>query len=226
MGTASRTFLGAIFLALATVSTASAGDEDRRFLKFPNGNATTTYDLNTVQIIQPGRFTIVSTTMNSPDVMKFELGALDTLQTYCAHADGKYPAPENVLTLGPPDMPVQSIDVGSNPTSHAKRILWFYPYKKLAVSMGHGLLEQAMTILSCNLGSEKEDRSYFWQARAMITDGSQQKYLYDCKRGLMGFFLDDKKDALTDFVPKGTRAFEQYLSVCRAVTHEAPYVPN
>jgi hypothetical protein len=57
-----------IFLALAAVSTASAGDEDRRFIEFPGGIDTTTYDLNTVQIIQPGRFTIVSAAIDSPDL--------------------------------------------------------------------------------------------------------------------------------------------------------------
>ena len=87
-------------------------------------------------------------------------------------------------------------------------------------------LEQTFEVLSCNLGSEAEDRSYFRKAMARITDGSRLKHLFDCRRGLMGFFLDDNKDALTGFVPKGTQAFEQYLSVCRAVTHEAPYVPN
>jgi hypothetical protein len=127
--------------------------------------------------------------------------------------------------LGPPDMPVKSIDVGSNPTNLAKRILWFYPYRRLAVSMEQGL-EQTFEVLSCNLGSEAEDRSYFRKAMARITDGSRLKHLFDCRRGLMGFFLDDNKDALTGFVPKGTQAFEQYLSVCRAVTHEAPYAPN
>jgi hypothetical protein len=223
--TASRTLLGMIFLALAAVSTARAGDEDRRFLEFTGGGDTTTYDLNTVQIIQPGRFTIVSATIDIPDLMRFKLKVLDTLQTYCTRADGQYPPPADLLMLGPPDMPVKSIDVGSNPTNLVKRILWFYPYRRLAVSMEQGL-EQTFEILSCNLGSEAEDRSYFRKAMAVITDGSRLKHLFDCRRGLMGFFLDDNKDALTGFVPKGTQAFEQYLSVCRAVTHEAPYVPN
>ena len=203
-----------------------AGDQDNRFVEFqfPGGNDTTTYDLNTVQIIQPGRFTIVSTAIDNPDVMKFKLNVLDILRTYCARADGKYPAPENIFTLGPPDMPVQSIDVGSNPTNLAKRILWSYPYRRLAVSMDHGL-EQTFDILSCKQKSGKEDMSS-WN---MITNGTRQKILFDCKRGVMGFFfLDEKTEqpTLTGIVPKGTQVFEQYLSVCRAVTHEAPYMPE
>jgi hypothetical protein len=199
-----------------------AGDKDGRFLEFQLENGTQTYDLNTVQMIQPSRFAIISTTINNRDVMKFELDALDILRTYCARADGKYPAPANVFTLGPPDMPVQNIDVASNPTNLAKRILWYYPYKRLAVPG----LGQTLTVLSCNLASETEDLSYFWKAKAMITDGTRQKSLFDCKRGLMGFYLYDKEGALTDFVPKGTQAFEEYRSVCRAVTHEAPYLPE
>lgn len=224
MGTASWTLLGTIFLTLAAVGTASAGDQDRRFLEFSGDVDTTTYDLNTVQIIQPGRFTIISATIDNPDLIRFKLKVLDTLQTYCTRADGLYPPPADLFTLGPPDMPVKSIDVGSNPTNLVKRILWFYPYRKLAVSMEQGL-DQTFEVLSCNLGSEGEDRSYFWKARGMITDGSRLKFLFDCRRGLMGFSLDGNKDALTDSVPKGTQAFEIYLSVCRAVTHEAPYVP-
>jgi hypothetical protein len=201
-----------------------AGDQETRFLEFPGGNDTTTYDLNTVQLIQPGRFTIVSTAIDNPDVMKFKLNVLDTLRTYCARADGKYPAPANIFTLGPPDMPVQSIDVGSNPTNFAKRILWFYPYRRLAVSMDHGL-EQTFDVLSCKQGSEKEDMAS-WN---MITNGTRQKILFDCKRGVTGyFFLDEKNEqpTLTGIVPKGTQVFEEYLSVCRAVTHEAPYLPE
>jgi hypothetical protein len=201
-----------------------AGDQETRFLEFPGGNDTTTYDLNTVQLIQPGRFTIVSTAIDNPDVMKFKLNVLDTLRTYCARADGKYPAPANIFTLGPPDMPVQSIDVGSNPTNLAKRILWFYPYRRLAVSMDRGL-EQTFDVLSCKQGSEKEDMAS-WN---MITNGTRQKILFDCKRGVTGyFFLHEKNEqpTLTGIVPKGTQVFEEYLSVCRAVTHEAPYLPE
>jgi hypothetical protein len=61
-------------------------DQDKRFLEFPNKKDTVTYDLNTVQIIQPGKFTVIETTIRNPDVIKFELKVLDTLRTYCARA--------------------------------------------------------------------------------------------------------------------------------------------
>jgi len=200
-----------------------AGDQEKRFLEFPSDENTTTYDLNTVQVIQPGKFTITTTTINNPDVLKFEMGALDTLRTYCTRADGKYPAPADVFTLGPPDMPVQSIDVASNPTNSVKRIAWYYPYKRLAVGRGQDAV-QTLTVLDCG-SSEREGLSYFWKAMALITDGTRQRSKLDCKRGLMGFFLDDKEDAFMTFVPKGTQAFQQYQSVCQAVMHEAPYLP-
>jgi len=96
-----------------------AGDQEKRFLEFPTDYNTTTFDLNTVQIVQPGKFTITSTTIHDPDVMKLELKALAILRTYCARADGEYPAPSDVFTLGPPDMPVELIVVKSGQVTAA-----------------------------------------------------------------------------------------------------------
>jgi hypothetical protein len=188
---------------------------DRRFLELPAfGRATTTFDLGTVQIIQPGRFTIIETTIDDPDVMKFKLKVLDTLRSYCARPEGKYPVPPDVFTLGPPDMPVKNIEVKHNHLK-LKLVYWSYPYKVLA-AFSPGFLG-----ISC-VGSE------YGVFRAQITNGIRTKHLYDCKRGLEGFVLDenDTTKAVTGFVRKGTYAFEYYLSVCRAVTHEDPYVPK
>ena len=46
-----------------------------RFLESSGSGDTTTFDLNTVQKMQPGRFTIISTSIDEPDVMKFRLKA-------------------------------------------------------------------------------------------------------------------------------------------------------
>jgi hypothetical protein len=115
-----------------------AGDQGGRFLEFqyPGGKDTKTYDLNTMQIIQPGRFTIVSTTIDNPDVMRFELKVLDTLRSRGARPEGKYPAPADLLTLGPPNMPVQNIEVRSTTlygSSRSKLVEWQYPYTRLAL---------------------------------------------------------------------------------------------
>ena len=45
-----------------------------------------TYDLDTVQVVQPGRFAVIETTIDNPDVMRFELKVLGTLRPYCARA--------------------------------------------------------------------------------------------------------------------------------------------
>jgi hypothetical protein len=195
-----------------------AGDQEKRFLEFPTGKDTTTYDLSTVHMIQPGRFTIISITIDNPDVMKLELKVLVTLRTYCARAAGEYPAPPDLFTLGPPDMPVKNIRV-KDVERDFKVITWPYPYQRL---------EQTYGFLDCKRGSLTEDE-LFSEFRTGIMSGLRTKTLYDCKRGLWGNFVDkfdDPAKAITGFVPKGTRAFDEYLSVCRAVTHEAPYVPE
>jgi hypothetical protein len=214
-----------------------AGDQEKRFLEFPNGRDTTTFDLNTVQIVQPGKFTIMSTTINNPDVMKLELKALATLRTYCGRADGEYPAPSDVFTLGPPDMPVERIEVKSGQHKSGDKIYqtkhasWSFPYVRLALNTGRGQdggLEQYPSSFHCKNIFNTEDEAY-WESRALIMNGIQSKHLYDCKRGLEGDFAGRQDDpttkAFTHFMSNGSIAFNFYRSVCQAVTHEAPYVP-
>lgn len=59
--------------------TTLAGATDNRFIEFSGWFGDTesqTYDLDTVQFILPERFSIESTTIGSPDVIRFELKAL------------------------------------------------------------------------------------------------------------------------------------------------------
>jgi hypothetical protein len=185
----------------------SAGQAGR-FLEFPGSGDTTTFDLNTVQKMQPGRFTIISTSIDEPDVMKFRLKALDVVRSYCAFGDGKYPAPADLLTLGSPDKSVENIEVKN------KFVQWSYPYEGVP---GGGV------ILACDRPAD------YTEARSLIINGTRTKYLYDCKRGLYGAFLhqnDDPTKAMTAFPPKGSIAFKYYLSACQAVTHEAAYMPQ
>jgi len=147
-----------------------ARDQEKRFLEFPNDKDTVTFDLNTVQIIQPGRFTIIDTTIDNPDVMRFELKVLATLRTYCARAVGQYPAPAELLMFGPPDMPVKNIDVTINQTPPViKRILWHYPYKRLQRYAG---------ILDCRYGNRTEQDLYS-EAWSLITNGLRSKDIFD-----------------------------------------------
>jgi hypothetical protein len=66
-----------------------AGDQENRFLEIPGKAHTLTFDLDTVQFISPGRFTIMSTEIDNPDVMKFELKTLSTLSSYCSGVRSK-----------------------------------------------------------------------------------------------------------------------------------------
>jgi hypothetical protein len=62
---------------------------------------------------------------------------------------------------------------------------------------------------------------------ARIANGTPSRVLYDCKQGLWGDLAnedDDPTKAQTLHVQKGTRAFANYLSMCRTVTNEEPYV--
>jgi hypothetical protein len=198
---------------LITCCPSGARDQEKRFLEFPNDTDTVTVDLNTVQIIQPGRFTVIETTIDNPDMMRFELKVLATLRTYCARAVGQYPAPTDLLMLGPPDMPVKNIEVSR------KMVVWYYPYKRLQGGAGG---------LDCRSGNRTEQDLYS-EAWDVITKGIRVKRLYDCKRGLSGRTIhedDDPTTAIVGPVPLQTLAFEYYQSVCRAVTHEAPYEPK
>jgi hypothetical protein len=179
-----------------------------RFLEFPGSGDTTTFDLNTVQKMQPGRFTIIGTSIDEPDVKKFRLKALDVVRSYCAFADGKYPAASDLLTLGSPDKSVENIEVKN------KFVQWPYPYEGVP---GGGVM------LACDRPAD------YTEARNSISNGTRTKYLYDCKRGLYGAFLhqnDDPIKAMTAIPPKGSVALKYYLSACQAVTHEAAYIPN
>ena len=124
-----------------------AGDQEKRFLEFPSGIDTTTFDLTTVQMVQPGRFTIISTTIDDLDVMKFELTVLDTLRAYCTRPDGKYPAPAKLLALGPPDMPIKSIEVRNQ--NQTRTVEWDYPYKRLAIETTAGIMERPFLPVFC-----------------------------------------------------------------------------
>ena len=209
-----------------------AGDQDKRFLEFSNNKDTVTYDLNTVQIIQPGKFTIIQTSVDNPDVMKLELKVLDTLRTYCARPDGQYPAPADLLTLGPPDLPVENIEVKSDQIENAgqkypiKRILWSYPYARLGFHTRNGLQKEP-GFFDCGFRSKTESQMYS-EMRGGYMNGTSSREVFDCKRGLFGFhwYEDDPAKTYMLVLQPDTRAFEFYWSLCKAVTHEEPYEPK
>lgn len=205
-----------IALVCSVVTNAWTAEPSPRFLEFPDWDSITTFDLSTAQMIQPGRFSITSTTIDNPDVMEFELKALNILRTYCARPVGRYPAPADLFTLGPPDMPVKQIEVSR--AADGKTLFWYYPYKKL----GDGT---RMSFLICQ--GSKTEAHYFLERRAEITNGSQWRELFDCKRGLRGTFFhsnDDPSKVITRFVKPNTVGETQYVRVCVALMNEMPYL--
>jgi hypothetical protein len=216
-------------LNLLPATSAHPQDMQNSFVEFKNEKQTTTYDLRTVEVIQPGKFVIVETVVDAPDVMRFELKVLGTLRSQCARPVGSYPAPAEVFTLGPPDMPVKEIEVkllspeaGTN--YRYKIASWWLPYFKTMVGTGAGYESYR-----CNPPNHTETEEYR-EHRNVILNGIKSKVLFDCNRGLQGEFLDedenDYRKARVHTVENGTVGARYYKGVCRAVTREDPYLPE
>jgi hypothetical protein len=203
-----------------------ANSQEERFVEFRYVSATTTYDLSTGQMITPGRFTIISTRIDTPDVMQFELKVTDTLSAYCTRHRGKYPPPLDFLTLGPADMPLEDIEVARSMV--APVVVWRYPYKRLAIVTTGGLDEGiGMAFCKGNPDSEQAQMDH----RSGIMNGSRRKEIFDCQRGVSGFFLaeNDKKPLFTGIVSNQSSILpplDVYARVCYGVTHEVPYLPK
>jgi len=220
-------WLGAPFLSLA-------GNQDSRFIEFPGPNDIVSYDLRTVQMIQPGRFTIISTRIDHPDVMKFELKVLDTLRTYCTGPDGQYRVPADVFTLGPPDgfSKVEDIKVETWPEGAIKTISWRYPYSRLFMSVEF-LCDRAQRISKNVVGREyiatdyvNHDSRNYRRYVARIINGSRLKELFDCKRGLTGTSFNENDDPVRAHLLDSKYPNPHYLAVCQRVTQEPPYLPK
>jgi hypothetical protein len=195
---------------LAAFCPSWASDQQNRFVEFPSQIDTLTFDLDTVQIISPGRFTIMSTKIDNPDVMKFELNTLTSLKSYCTRPDGKYPAPSDLFQLGQPDLPVGQIEVETHAPD--KWVFWKYPYRRLE-------LNPAISFHCKTFGGSYN----------VITNGFRQKQVFDCKRDLSGWLGDESDDPSNAFmmpVKSGTNGWGWYDGVCRAVTHQEPYQPE
>jgi hypothetical protein len=189
---------------------------------------TITYDLTTVQMIDPGRFTIISKVQDHPDVIRLRLAALTTLRSYCSRPDGEYAPPPKLFTLGPPDMPVENIKVrtqsGDTPF---KDVVWSLPYRKLALNLKNGPQEDSAFFDCKGPAVESIDKEYD-DLRSVIMNGSTSKELYDCRHGLMGFFVDSNDPpsrAIT--TPNINGAYlSAYLRLCPAIVVGMPYMPD
>jgi hypothetical protein len=216
--------------ALLPATSAHPQDMQNSFVEFKGKQWTRTFDLRTVEVIQPGKFVIVETVLDHPDVMRFKLKVLDTLRSHCARPVGSYPAPADVFTLGPPDMSVKEIEVeqfdqqlaGHN--IHRKVASWWLPYRKTMIGNG-----ASAETYRCNPPLRTEAEEYL-DHRNTILNGLRTKVLFDCNRALHGDFLGLDKEE-NDYrkvrlypVEKDTMGGQYYAGVCRAVTRKDPYI--
>lgn len=72
-----------------------ADDKKERFLEVQNDILVYIVDLDSVQIILPGKFSFVETTIDPPHMMKFELQTVEMLRQFCGRSDGEYAIPKN-----------------------------------------------------------------------------------------------------------------------------------
>ncbi len=197
-----------VSVAWAALSASSmAQPAKERFFEVPQRGYTDTYDLDTVQVVVPGRFTIQRRALAYPDVMDFELKVLDGLKRYCDRAEGKYSPTPDMLAMGPPTAQVTDVQVSAG--NGPKVIWWRYPYEAVA----------GMGFLRCT------DKGYL-ESRDLILNGAQSKELFDCKRALWGSYLIEGAEPIVQPVAQGTWGAFTYEQVCFAVTHEKPYPPK
>jgi hypothetical protein len=187
-----------------------------------------TYDLNTVQVILPGKFTVIGTSIDNPDLMRLRLAVLDTLRSYCSKPAGSYPPPGDLFTVSKPDMPVQNIIVSSRPaevggkTHPFKQVAWEMPYQRLAIKS-----EQRPSAFDCEGPQVTSIDEEYHGLRSLILNGTRSKTMYDCKHGLVGFFINDEDDISKVFSgPVGGGYTRDYLALCYKLTKVAPYLPQ
>lgn len=216
----------AFLLVLPAIAGQAAALDQDRWVEFDYENETITYDLTTVQMIDPGRFTITSRVIDHPDVMRLKLAVLTTLRPFCAQPDGQYAAPEELFMLGKPDMPIKKIDVKTQPprlgAKKFKDVAWWLPYRRLAIGT-----QEEMSFFDCEGPAVESADAEYLELRSFIVNGMPRKELYDCRHGVVGGFLhsdDPPSKAISGTVMRG--AFLQaYTRLCPTVVGGVPYIP-
>jgi hypothetical protein len=213
-----KAVFAAIFCATVFIPPALSEDSQQRFVEFPTENDVTIFDLASVKIVQPGRFTILHTTLYNADVMRFRMGIIDVLRQYWSRPDGKYlPPPQNVLSLGPPELSLASID-----KEHGV-VAWPLPYVRFKLYRN----EQDSQFYDCNHDERKTDEQNYSDQRRLLTNGSTSQYLFDCRCAFLGLVHDDDVSGAT-LIPmtKGRVITHYYERSCLTVTHEMTLEPQ
>jgi len=204
--------------------------KNEQFIEFPEQNATKVYDLGSVQILLPGKFSIMATTVDSPDVLRLRLRVHDALAAYCKRSDGEYEVPSDLFALGSPDMPIETIVVKTIKSEIDRKpfreATWSLPYKRLAYRFDSGKVDPSSVLYICNAGIDAitiAERNA--NARSEILSGHRQKEIYDCSHGLMALKLldpDSRFEPTMDEVRGGY--FRYYESLCMKVMRSEPFL--
>jgi hypothetical protein len=220
-------WLGHILLLLTSAGQTVAFAQSR-WVEFDYDDRTITYDLTTVQLLDPGRFTIISNSQDHPDVIRLELAVLATLKSYCSKPDGEYAPPPELFTLGNPDMPIEKIQVKTQPGRKPfKNAVWYLPYRRLALNYPNGPQEKT-SFFDCEGPAVDSINKEYDGLKSYIMNGIASKELYDCRHGIMGLFLnadDPPSKAITGTNIKGAY-LAAYLRLCVAIVGSLPYMPN
>lgn len=222
-------YLRVLTVALTSVGTRGTALSDTKWIELENGIETVTYDLHSVEMLDPGKFTIIATSIDHPDVMRFRLSVLTALRGYCTRPDGKYPPPGKLFSLGKPDMTIQFIQVNTRYLARGrfKNVVWGSPYHKMALTDPTGLVENP-NFFDCEGPAVSSSDEEYNQLRSDIINGLRTKELYDCRRGVVGTFVneDDPPSKVVAGVNiKGVFA-QAYIRLCHAITGEYPYIPS
>jgi hypothetical protein len=220
--TVAATAIFAAFTAPANAQTLALGQS--RWVELDFDDRTITYDLTTVQMVDPGRFTILSNSQDHPDVIRFRLAVLRTLKSYCGRPDGEYAPSAELFALGPPDMPIEKIKVktqtGSKPFKNA---VWVLPYLRLALG-----IHEDIEFFDCKGPAVESADKEYTDLQSSIMNGIASKTLYDCRHGIMGLFVNDDdppSKAITTPNIKGAYLMA-YSRLCPVIVGGVPYMPS
>jgi hypothetical protein len=216
--------------AASTVAPAAGAAINSQFVEFPEDNSTEIYDLSTVQILLPGKFSIIATSIDKPDVMRLKLKAHDTLEVYCQRPNGEYEAPDDLFVLGPPDMPVSKIKIETTDKKDAgdriystRLAIWALPYVRFASRRATGI-EPEEAIVMCKGADAK---SLNRMTRNDILNGTRTKEIFDCNHALWGLgeLSSDHIFIMNPLQQLRSNILLYYEALCSKVTGKEPYAP-
>jgi hypothetical protein len=122
-------------------------------------------------------------------------------------------------------MPVKNIEVMSDNYTLAgtrysgKEARWQFPYKRL---------QPGFSYINCTgVGIIETAEQWYEEARSVILNGTRRKDVYDCNRGIVGIFVDEKDDiSKAQMFPVRGGFVRYYLALCSKVNGEMPYLPE